>query len=37
VLKEMQENPRSAGQHMKNPLIAMKLQKLMAAGIIQMK
>jgi hypothetical protein len=37
VLKEMGENPKAASQHMKNPAISGKLQRLMAAGILQMR
>ncbi len=32
-----QENPKSAQAHLRNPDIMRKLNKLMAAGIIQMK
>ena len=36
VLKDCTENPGAVATHMKNPEIAMKLQKLMTAGVIRM-
>jgi len=35
VLREMSENPGSAQKHMSNPEIAGKIEKLIAAGVIQ--
>lgn len=35
VLSEMQSNPRSAQGYLQDPQIAMKLQKLIAAGIVK--
>ncbi|KAI5064201.1 hypothetical protein GOP47_0020871 [Adiantum capillus-veneris] len=37
VLVDFQENPRAAQEHTKSPLVMQKLQKLMAAGIIQVR
>lgn len=37
VLTDFQENPRAAQEHMKNPLVMNKIQKLVSAGIVQMK
>lgn len=37
VLREMQENPASAQQHLKHPDIAKKVEKLVAAGILQIR
>ncbi|GFH21374.1 heat shock protein STI [Haematococcus lacustris] len=37
VLRELQENPRSSQQHLRQPEIMAKINKLVAAGIIQMK
>nr|QKY15294.1 heat shock protein STi (STI) [Polytomella parva] len=37
VLRDFQENPREAQQHLKNPSIMGKLNKLVAAGIVQLK
>lgn len=35
ILKQMQEDPRAAQDHMKNPGIAAKIRVLVNAGIIQ--
>ncbi|XP_009763346.1 hsp70-Hsp90 organizing protein 3-like [Nicotiana sylvestris] len=37
VLVDFQENPKAAQEHMKNPLVMNKIQKLVSAGIIQVK
>ncbi|KAI8826796.1 uncharacterized protein EV422DRAFT_11060 [Fimicolochytrium jonesii] len=35
ILKQMQEDPRAAQDHMKNPAVAAKIRTLINAGIIQ--
>ncbi|GLT47206.1 hypothetical protein SLA2020_209170 [Shorea laevis] len=37
VLIDFQENPKSAQEHMKNPMVMNKIQKLVAAGIVQLR
>lgn len=37
VLRDFQEDPRNAQQHLRSPEIMKKINKLVAAGIIQMK
>lgn len=37
VLRDMQADPRAAQKHLANPQIVAKLEKLQAAGILQMK
>jgi stress-induced-phosphoprotein 1 len=37
VLNDMQENPKHAQRAMADPVISAKLQKLIAAGILQVK
>ncbi|TVU29034.1 hypothetical protein EJB05_20576 [Eragrostis curvula] len=37
VLVDFQENPRAAQEHLKNPGVMQKIQKLVSAGIVQMK
>ncbi|KAK6158017.1 hypothetical protein DH2020_005331 [Rehmannia glutinosa] len=37
VLVDFQENPSAAQNHMKNPLVMNKIQKLVSAGIVQVK
>ncbi|CAI9755364.1 unnamed protein product [Fraxinus pennsylvanica] len=37
VLVDLQENPKSAQDHMRNPLVMNKIQKLISAGIVQMR
>jgi stress-induced-phosphoprotein 1 len=37
VLVDLQENPRAAQEHMKNPLVMNKIQKLVNAGIVQVR
>jgi stress-induced-phosphoprotein 1 len=37
VLIDFQENPRAAQEHLKNPGVKQKIQKLVSAGIVQMK
>eukprot|EP00997_Jenningsia_sp_PLL12_P009585 NODE_6577_length_501_cov_111.106195_g5794_i0.p3 GENE.NODE_6577_length_501_cov_111.106195_g5794_i0~~NODE_6577_length_501_cov_111.106195_g5794_i0.p3 ORF type:complete len:66 (+),score=17.90 NODE_6577_length_501_cov_111.106195_g5794_i0:33-230(+) len=34
VLKDLGENPSSAQQHLRNPAVSGKIQKLIAAGVI---
>jgi stress-induced-phosphoprotein 1 len=36
ILNDMQENPAAARDHLKNPMIAKKIQKLMTSGILRM-
>ncbi|KAL8539719.1 hypothetical protein ACS0TY_001360 [Phlomoides rotata] len=37
VLVDLQENPKAAQEHMKNPLVMNKIQKLVSAGIVQVR
>ncbi|XP_020226464.1 hsp70-Hsp90 organizing protein 1 [Cajanus cajan] len=37
VLTDFQENPSAAQEHTKNPMVMNKIQKLISAGIVQMK
>ncbi|XP_027359984.1 hsp70-Hsp90 organizing protein 1-like [Abrus precatorius] len=37
VLIDFQENPKAAQEHTKNPMVMNKIQKLISAGIVQMK
>ncbi|KAJ0105957.1 hypothetical protein Patl1_18563 [Pistacia atlantica] len=37
VLVDFQENPKAAQDHMKNPMVMNKIQKLINAGIVQMR
>ncbi|KAG6475876.1 hsp70-Hsp90 organizing protein-like [Zingiber officinale] len=37
VLIDLQENPKAAQDHLKNPQVMQKIQKLMAAGVVQMR
>ncbi|KAE8725335.1 Hsp70-Hsp90 organizing protein 1 [Hibiscus syriacus] len=37
VLTDFQENPKAAQEHTKNPMVMNKIQKLISAGIVQMK
>eukprot|EP00887_Chlorella_sp_A99_P005251 scaffold1.g5251.t1 len=37
VLQDMQENAAAAQKHMSNPMIARKIEKLVAAGILQIR
>ncbi|XP_066348629.1 hsp70-Hsp90 organizing protein-like [Miscanthus floridulus] len=37
VLTDLQENPRAAQVHLKNPGVMQKIQKLVSSGIVQMK
>jgi stress-induced-phosphoprotein 1 len=37
VLSDMQEDPASAQRHLRHPDIAKKIEKLVAAGIVQMR
>lgn len=37
VLIDFQENPKAAQEHAKNPMVMSKIQKLVSAGIVQMR
>lgn len=37
VLQDMQQDPRSARKHLQNPEVASKIEKLVAAGVLQMR
>lgn len=37
VLIDFQENPKAAQDHLKNPQVMHKIQKLVSAGIVQMR
>ncbi|KFK26931.1 hypothetical protein AALP_AA8G311800 [Arabis alpina] len=37
VLVDFQENPKAAQEHMKNPMVMNKIQKLVSAGIVQIR
>jgi len=37
VLNDMQSDPKAAADHMRNPMVAANLQKLVNAGIVQMR
>lgn len=37
VLRDFQEDPKAAQKHLKSPEIMAKINKLVAAGIIQVK
>jgi len=37
VLIDFQENPKSAQEHTKSPMVMSKIQKLVSAGIVQMR
>jgi len=36
ILNDMQSDPRAAENHLRNPLVMAKIQKLIAAGIVKM-
>jgi len=35
ILNQMQQDPAAAQDHLKNPLIASKIRKLIASGILK--
>jgi len=35
ILQDMKKDPKAAANHMRNPLVAAKIQKLIAAGIVK--
>lgn len=37
VLQDFQEDPKAAAEHQKNPMIMARIQKLVAAGIVQVR
>lgn len=37
VLTDFQENPKAAQEHTKNPMVMNKIQKLVSAGIVQLR
>ena len=37
VLQDMQADPKAAQEHMKNPMVMAKIQKLVNAGILQIR
>ncbi|CAA7054438.1 unnamed protein product [Microthlaspi erraticum] len=37
VLVDLQENPKAAQEHMKNPMVMNKIQKLVSSGIVQVR
>eukprot|EP01137_Pigoraptor_chileana_P016523 Opistho-2@73427 len=37
ILEQMKESPAAAQDHLKNPIVAQRIQKLVNAGIIQMR
>lgn len=36
ILQQMQEDPKAAQDHLKNPQVAANVRKLMSAGILRM-
>eukprot|EP00794_Sanderia_malayensis_P020678 gene20678-22716_t len=37
ILEQMQEDPKAAAEHLRNPEVATKIQKLLEAGVLAMK
>jgi stress-induced-phosphoprotein 1 len=37
VLTDLQENPKAAQEHMKNPMVMGRIQNLVSAGILQVR
>lgn len=35
ILNDMQSDPKAVANHMRNPAVAAKIQKLIAAGILR--
>ncbi len=35
ILQDMKDDPKAAANHLKNPQVAQKIQKLIAAGIVR--
>jgi stress-induced-phosphoprotein 1 len=36
ILQQMQQDPKAAQEHLKNPQVATNIRKLMSAGILKM-
>lgn len=36
ILQQMQQDPKAAQEHLKNPQVAANIRKLMSAGILKM-
>jgi hypothetical protein len=37
VLTDLQQNPKAAQEHVKNPMVMGRIQKLVSAGIVQVR